>query len=67
MVAFDVAVGVSQAVVNALLPSLFTAIRPSGLFTIDYGINSVGFKNAEAIITQPPIVNFTVGITIINH
>jgi hypothetical protein len=62
MVAFDVAVGVSQAVINTLLPVVFGIFRPSGIFTIDYSINAVGFKGVEVVLTEAPIVNLTVSV-----
>lgn len=61
------AVGVSQAIVNTLLPVLFGVLRPTGIFTINYPINEVGFKGVEVVLTQAPVVNFTVGINILNQ
>ncbi|KAH7303841.1 hypothetical protein B0I35DRAFT_414891 [Stachybotrys elegans] len=59
MPSIDAAFGASQNTVNALLPQLFQALRPTNLFKFNVNIDQVGFKSVDVDITQSPSVNFT--------
>jgi hypothetical protein len=60
MAPFDASFGAGQNIVNTLLPELYKALAPTGLFTFDQTIGEAGFKSVSVDFTKSPTVDFTV-------
>jgi hypothetical protein len=65
MVAFDVAVGGSQDVVNNVVQQLYPVLYKSGLLTQTINVGQVNIASASFDIQQAPTVDFKVSVLLI--